>query len=334
MGFIRVNQSDTGAHEFQLSSEQKAGILSYLGPDLAGFPHITLVKTPGGGMTASVSTGPTNVELVTAMAGMQQVMMGMQEELRLQRELLTKGAKQKAATAAQVVGKSVCASETVGPRYSLRKGLRTWELVFRGLQAPIDDGRGVQIAAYLFRNPPIERIHAINLERLVWALGYVDEQTVNRSKEEEADMAENLSIQSEAGGMARCQDDNKLLKQEVRELLEIIRDATLPKAERDEAQTRLDEISQSLSGRGDLADEAARAAERVRKAINRLHGQLAVAKNEKNEPHPVLREFAEHLRKYLMVPSARFTKSKSSRNKAGVAGTFTYEPPTGVVWEG
>ena len=146
-------------------------------------------------------------------------------------------------------------------------------------------------------------------------------------------MAANLSIRGEAGGLVRCQDDNKLLKQAIRELLETLRDTTLPKAERDEAQEKLDEISRSLSGLSDLAGDANKAVWRVRKAINRLHEELAVAKDEQNEPHPVLREFAEHLRKYLLVPSARYTKSRTSRTKAGVAGTFTYEPPAGVVWE-
>ena len=223
--------------------------------------------------------------------------------------------------------------ERVTPRYSLRKGLRTWELVFQGRAAPIDDGRGVQIVAYLLRNPPVERIHAIQLERLVWADGYVDEPMVSRAREEEADLEANLSIRGEVGGVARCQDDNTILKHEVRELLAIIRDGTLPTGEREEAQARLEAISRSLSGGGGLAGEASKAAGRLRKAINRLQAQLAGARNEKNEPHPVLREFAEHLRKHLIVPSARFTKSKTSRNKAGVAGTFTYEPPADVVWE-
>lgn len=224
--------------------------------------------------------------------------------------------------------------EAVGPRYSLRKHAGVWQLVFEGRKGFIDDERGVHIVAYLLRNPPVERIHAVKLERLVWAQSYVDEQPVSRSVEEEADLAAHLTIRSEAGGVARRRDDNDMLKWEVRELLEIIRDASLPSEERDEAQSKLDEISRALSGGGEGVGEATKAAGRVRKAINRLHAQLAVANNEKNEPHPVLREFAEHVRKYLMVPSARFTKTSTSRNRTGVAGTFTYEPPPGVIWEG
>jgi hypothetical protein len=48
----------------------------------------------------------------------------------------------------------------------------------------------------------------------------------------------------------------------------------------------------------------------------------------------VLRDFAQHLLTYLIVPSSRFNRGKGSRNRAGVAGTFTYEPPPGVVWMG
>ncbi len=62
-----------------------------------------------------------------------------------------------------------------GPRYSLRKGLGCWELVLDGRRATVDDVRGVHIVAYLLRNPPPERLHAVNLEKLVWAQGFVGE---------------------------------------------------------------------------------------------------------------------------------------------------------------
>jgi hypothetical protein len=222
----------------------------------------------------------------------------------------------------------------VEPTYSLRKGLGCWELRYAGRKALIKDERGVAIVAYLLRNPPLERIHAVDLEKLVWAQGFVGETTSPLATESAAELDEqHLTVRSEPGGLARCADDNELLKRKVRELLDIIRDETLPAAERDDAQEKLDEISRAMSGSKGISRDAARAVERVRKAILRLHAHLAAALDENQQPHSVLREFAEHLRKHLILPSARFTKSKTSRNQAGVAGTFTYEPPPGVVWE-
>jgi hypothetical protein len=219
------------------------------------------------------------------------------------------------------------------PRYSLRKGLGCWELVFAGRKATINDGRGVHIVAYLLRNPPPERLHAVDLEKLVWAQGFVGEKAAHLSTESAAELEEcHLTVRSEPAGLTRSADDNELLKREVRELLAIVRDDTLPAAEREEAQDKLDEISRAMSGSKGISRDAAQAVERVRKAILRLHEQLACAKDERQEPHEVLLAFGEHVRKYLIVPSARFTRSKTSRNRAGVAGTFTYEPPPGVKW--
>jgi len=49
-------------------------------------------------------------------------------------------------------------------------------------------------------------------------------------------------------------------------------------------------------------------------------------------PHPVLRLFAGHLEKHLLIPSARFSCRTGGRNSTGLAGCFTYEPPPGVTW--
>ncbi len=219
------------------------------------------------------------------------------------------------------------------PRYSLRKGLGCWELVLDGRRATVDDVRGVHIVAYLLRNPPPERIHAVDLEKLVWAQGFVGETSSPLATESAAELDEqHLTVRSEPSSMTRSADDNELLKRKVRELLDIIRDETLPAAEREDAQDKLDEISRAMSGSKGISRDAAQAVERVRKSILRLHEQLAIARDEHQQPHEVLRALGEHIRKFVIVPSARFTKSKTSRNQAGVAGTFTYEPPPGVKW--
>jgi hypothetical protein len=138
----------------------------------------------------------------------------------------------------------------------------------------------------------------------------------------------------QASGAKLGQGEDFLLKKRLRELLGTIDDLTMPQSERDAAQAELDEIYKSLDGAaGRTIDSASKTADRVRKAIKRLHAKLSEANDETHNPNLVLRDFANHLDKYLIVPSSRFTKGKGSRNRAGVAGTFTYEPPPGVVWD-
>ena len=68
-------------------------------------------------------------------------------------------------------------------------------------------------------------------------------------------------------------------------------------------------------------DNAVRAADNVRKAINRFHSRLERALDFDERPHPVLRPFAEHIRQFLLHPRTRCP-----------GGCFIYEPPEGVVW--
>jgi len=225
------------------------------------------------------------------------------------------------------------------PRYSLRKGLGTWELMFAGGKGLIEDERGAQIVAYLLRNPPREPVHAVRLETLVWAREWVESSLPGRelSPGDETDEVEHLesAMDEQASGARLERGENTLLKRKFRELLEIMEDLTLPQDERDAAQLELDEMHQALDGAAGrvVVDGAAKAAERVRKSIKRLHAKLVNAADEKQQPNAVLRDFARHLHVHLIIPSSRFNHGKGSRNRAGVAGTFTYEPPPGVVWE-
>jgi len=81
-----------------------------------------------------------------------------------------------------------------------------------------------------------------------------------------------------------------------------------------------------------VTDTAQKAARTVRMAIKRLYRRLATAVDSDGHPHPVLRLFAGHLEKHLLIPSARFSCRTGGRNSTGLAGCFTYEPPPGVIW--
>ena len=231
-------------------------------------------------------------------------------------------------------------TDEIKPVYSLRKQMGVWELIFENRRATVGDERGIQIVAYLLRKPPSEPIHAVPLEMKVWQRGLVDEIDLAGLPDNLGDgefneqTIEYTPRNQQASGAKLGQGEDFLLKKRLRELLGTIDVLTMPQSERDAAQAELDEIYKSLDGAaGRTIDSASKTADRVRKAIKRLHAKLSEANDETHNPNLVLRDFANHLDKYLIVPSSRFTKGKGSRNRAGVAGTFTYEPPPGVVWD-
>ncbi len=45
-----------------------------------------------------------------------------------------------------------------------------------------------------------------------------------------------------------------------------------------------------------------------------------------------LRSFAEHLQKYILVPSGRYSSAGHNRNRSGLAGFFTYDRPSHLPW--
>jgi len=67
-------------------------------------------------------------------------------------------------------------------------------------------------------------------------------------------------------------------------------------------------------------------------AILRFHRRLATAYTTEGTPDPILRQFAFHLLRYLIIPSARYGAERRARTKTGIAGCFTYEAPAGVQW--
>ena len=81
-----------------------------------------------------------------------------------------------------------------------------------------------------------------------------------------------------------------------------------------------------------ITDQARKAVRAVREAIRHLHHNLATANTSDGTPDPILRQFAFHLLRHLLIPSARYSPFGQARVKTGVAGCFTYEPPRGVIW--
>ena len=198
-----------------------------------------------------------------------------------------------------------------GPQYAIGNDGGIWKIIFEGLAAEFKDERGLHYVAYLLMNPPGQPIHGARLAARVF--GY-------------AEMSE-LSLGQDDATSQRA------IEKEARELAAILKDDLASELEREEAREGLEELARNRKQSGHRPEtNTEKTVRAVRKAIQRLHRDLAGRKDEQGKPHPVFVPFAEHILKYLLIPSARYSGRRGARVKAGVAGGFTYEPPHGVVW--
>jgi len=198
------------------------------------------------------------------------------------------------------------------PRYLLRRGAGLWRVVFDGMEGEIKFGRGISLVAYLLFNPPLGGLHGTELAKLAFGHEVVLEASLG------------------ADGDSTLQ----LIREKAIECMAVLRDRSASAIENAEAKEELEQLADALKMTGANseggADKQVRA---VRRAIDRLIDNLREAKDRKDDPNLALRAFGEHLHKYLWIPSARFSGNRHSRTRAGVAGTFTYERPDGIMWE-
>ena len=199
-----------------------------------------------------------------------------------------------------------------GPRYLLRKGAGIWRLVFNGAEGEIHDGRGIALVAYLLFNPPPGGVHGTELASLVFGSAVVQEASLG------------------ADGDAT----RKLIQKEAQGAMAVLTNPLSSEMEKNEAKDELQNLAKALNvTRKDSEGSVDQQVRAIRRAIDRLIDKLREATDRKKNPHRALRDFGEHLHKFLWIPSSRFSGDRRARARAEVAGHFTYERPNGVVWE-
>ena len=223
------------------------------------------------------------------------------------------------------------------PRYSLRKGLGYWQLTFAGEEAIFKHEKGTFYACHLLLNPPPEPIHGLALYLQVGA-------SIHRS-------GGPLSIEDPITGRRVTVDDDARLQEQSLAIEEAESAAALRRKQlqleailddEDTLEPEREEVTRELlaiynfqkSNPRKTTDAAQKAVRSVRMAIKRFHSNLANSVDAYGQPDRVLRAFADHLHKHLIVPSSRFSHPQGNFARTGIAGCFTYEPPPGVVWEG
>lgn len=189
----------------------------------------------------------------------------------------------------------------------LRKGLGGWRLVFNGKESVLPDEKGVAYVAVLLGRPG-EVIHGSELANQAFGDAVVDGQ-----RNVALDDRETARAMGEA--RRRCQA--------------VIDDADASEVEREEARGELEGIMEWARKhvRGTVGNEQ-RQVRAIRQAMRRLLARL------QESDDPVVKEFGEHLERYLWEPSNRGARGLRSRVRVGLAGRFTYEPADGVRWSG
>ena len=219
-------------------------------------------------------------------------------------------------------------------RYALRRGLGSWELNFKGQSAVLKHEKGIMYVAYLLTHPS-NGLHALDLASRINSIGgsqvgmaQITDPTTGRTVLLES----HSRIQERSLSLDRAAAMRAVLRTQT-ELEAMLEDHLVIEPIRRRAEEDLKALydyEQKHCAR--VTDSAQRAARTVRMAIKRFHRRLAAAVDANGNPHTVFRRFADHLEKYILVPSARFSCRTGGRNSTGLAGCFTYEPPRGITW--
>lgn len=220
--------------------------------------------------------------------------------------------------------------------YSLRKGMDAWELVFEGHRAVLKHEQGVRYVAYLLKHPYPDMIHPIDLLlRVQPAQARADGMTelVDAATGRHVPLTRDARLYERSLGLDAVESARALRRRE-RLLEAILEDDDQDEPVKAEAMRELEEIERvrpAVGGR--VEDQAKRVTKAVRRAIHRLQARLAQETDEVGRPHDLLRRFARHIERHILLPSTRYGSRKASLSGAGLSGCLVYEPPAGVIWE-
>jgi hypothetical protein len=217
---------------------------------------------------------------------------------------------------------------------------RGWHLVFDGKAAVFPDMAGMRLIEYLLKHPPQQPLHVLDLEDLALPAEVLPVSAPVEDQEDEDDsgqeVAPSFNMAARLQELNLNKDDEEIRTSLVRslsQLKETVADPDTLSSARVAAEKQAAEIEAFLN-QGNLKkpDQSSKTYDRVRNQFNRILKKLRAADRNTGKPSTVLVAFADHLEQHLITPSRRFSGTSRSRKKAGVAQTFTYEPPPGVAW--
>jgi hypothetical protein len=214
------------------------------------------------------------------------------------------------------------------PRYAIRKGLGVWTIIFDGKEIVVKHEKGIFYVAWLLQHPG-ESIHALDLMakipeiyRKQLGLAELKDPATGKS----ITLESHARIQERNLGLDDAQAMRAMWKKQ-QELEAILDDESESEPIKAEALRELESIVEFQRRHGRRSqDSTERASRTVRQSIARFCESVSQATQTAGEPHPVLRPFAQHLNKFLLIPSG-------CRTRAFAAGSLAYEPPSGFLWQ-
>jgi len=221
------------------------------------------------------------------------------------------------------------------PIRSSRPHPTAWNLTFKGQPATFPHEQGAFYVAWLLLNPPPEPIHGMGLElkasafyrQLSGETIFVDPIS-GRAIPLPADamlVQRNLAVDDLESAYA--------VNRQIWKLEALLEDEDVIEPVKAEVTRELEEIyAFQKKNPLQITDQAQKAVRSVREAIRHFHRNLVTANKSNGTPDAIVRRFAFHILRHLLIPSARYCHSGHARGKTGVAGCFTYEPPPGLKW--
>jgi len=223
--------------------------------------------------------------------------------------------------------------------YRIAKLDKGWRIVFNGKEEVFPDMKGMQIIARLLKDPPNAPIHVLELESVVHGskplcqTHILDNDEDDGGKYNTASAREQSSLFSFAERLQELnlnmdsKDIEENLLRERAKYQEIYANPKASKGAKDDARKKIGQIDTFLnSGSPKHVDQPSKAYDRIRQQFNRISRKLNSCQSQ------ALKKFSGHLEEHLFKPSRRYSGTSRSRVRAGVAQTFTYEPPPGVIW--
>jgi hypothetical protein len=220
------------------------------------------------------------------------------------------------------------------PRFALRRDGDVWHLTFDAREAMLKHEQGVYYLAEMLTHPG-ERIKKLHL-----AAKYSGLKSRGLCTIEVYDPAtgriETPASMEPVHEAALATDDleaRNACKARARELKETIEDPTETDAAKMEAREELEQIVAHLRRDNRVVRDPTKASgDAIRSALKKLLRNLMEPGGSAGTPQSVRREFAQHIERYLLIPSRRFGAPQARMARGELTGCLLYEPPAGVTW--
>jgi hypothetical protein len=214
------------------------------------------------------------------------------------------------------------------PRYALRREGSLWQLTFDYGDAILRHEQGIcYVAATLSR--PREGVKKLDL-----AAKYSSPRAkggdgieVYNPTTGEYEPPDSMEPVHEAALAADDDEARRAYQARARELKETLDDPTETEGAKVEAREELEGIAAHL--RRDSRthrDPTKAAADGVRNGINRFLRNLVGRGDTASSPLPVRRGFAEHLERYLLMPSGRYARPRARKARGELTGCPALRP--------